>query len=86
MKVNHTIFSVFEDIDVIVIRQMADEGKAQLIPLDQIPVPRRYNDAGVLAQCAAVIHKADIMEWDARVRELLIAVDEYQELGKGSIH
>ena len=64
------IASIFGQIEGVVARAMAAEGKVTLISPEHIPPTALYNDAGLRASCALVFTPESEREFDARVARL----------------
>jgi hypothetical protein len=63
------IFSVFGQIEEVVARAMAEEGKCRLILPEHIPDSVAWRD-GRRANCALVISRHNEREFDERVAKL----------------
>jgi hypothetical protein len=65
-----SIVSIFGEINTVVARAMAAEGKVHLIEPDMIPPTALFNEADERASCAVVFTPKTEREFDERVRTL----------------
>ena len=65
-----TVYSVFGQIEMVISKLMAAEGKGRIIPLAEIPESAKYNKQGRLAYWAYLCPAQHQEEFENRILDL----------------